>query len=106
MCPTGPSNRHHWTSIFRITREFVALEESITDHSIQTVPVRVKKTLRLIEDDLAELGIERLSNNIEGTDLWLAVSKFGKETLGAWSIGEFHEMPGATSVRKLRPVAK
>ncbi|MEK7292225.1 MAG: hypothetical protein AAB088_02150 [Actinomycetota bacterium] len=101
-----PSNRPDWTSILRITRELVALEESAVDRSLQTLPVRVKKMLRLIEDDLAELGIERSFDNIEGANLWPAVRKLGMETLGAWSIGEYHEVPSIKVVRRLRPVAK
>jgi hypothetical protein len=95
-----------WTSILRITRELVALEESSTELSLQTLPVRVKKTLRLIGDDLAELGIEQSFDNIEGSDLWPAVRKLGMKTLGAWSIGQFHEVPNVKIVRKLRPVAR
>ena len=84
----------------------VALEESFTQLSLQTFPVRVKKTLRLIDDDLAELGIERSFDNIEGTELWPAVRELGLETLGAWSIGQYHEMPSAKIVRKLRQSTK
>ena len=104
----GHLPRYHpdWTSVLRITRELVALEESATELSVQTLPVRVKKTLRLIEDDLAELGIERSFDNIDGTDLWPVVRKLGMETLGAWSIGQFHEMPSAKTVGKLRQSAK
>lgn len=83
-----PHHRPYWTSIFRIARELVALEELAMELSLQTLPVRVKKTLRLIEDDLAELDIERSFDNIKGIDLWPAVRKLGMETLGAWSIGQ------------------
>ncbi len=101
-----PRNRPEWTSIFKIARELIALEESAKDLSLQTLPVGVKKTLRLIEDDLAELDIERSFVNMEGVDLWPAVRKLGIETLGAWSIGQYHKVPSAKIVRKLRPVAK
>ncbi len=83
-----PRNRPDWTSILRIARELIALEESFTQLSLQTFPVRVKKTLQLIEVDLADLGIERSFDNIEGTELWPAVRELGMETLGAWSIGQ------------------
>ena len=101
-----PRNRPEWTSILRIARELIALEESFTQLSLQTFPVRVKKTLRLIEDDLAELGIERSFDNIEGSELWPAVRELGLETLGAWSIGQYHEVSSAKKIRKLLPVAK
>ena len=101
-----PQYHPDWTSVLRITRELVALEESAAKLSVQTLPVRVKKMLRLIEDDLAELGIERSFDNIDGTDLWPVVRKLGMETLGAWSIGQFNEMPSAKIVRKLRPDVK
>ena len=101
-----PHNVPDWTSILRITRELVALEELSTKLSSQTLPVRVKKTLRLIEDDLAELGIGQSFVNNEGTDLWPAVRELGMKTLGAWSVGQFSEVQTAANVRKLRPVAK
>jgi hypothetical protein len=101
-----PHNLPDWTSILRIARELIALEESFTQLSLQTFPVRVKKTLRLIEDDLAELGIERSFDNIEGTELWPAVREFGMKILGAWSIGQYHKVSSAKIVRKQRPVAK
>lgn len=101
-----PRNCPEWTSIFKIARELIALEESAKDLSLQTLPVRVKKTLRLIEDDLAELDIERSVVDKDGVDLWPAVRELGMETLGAWSIGQYHEVSSAKIVRKLRPVAK
>ena len=84
-----PNYRPDWTSILRITRELVALEESAMELSVQTLPVRVTKMLWLIEDDLAELGIKRSFDNSKGSDLWPAVHKLGLETLGVWSIGQF-----------------
>ena len=101
-----PHIRPDWKSIFKITRELVALEAFVGGLPLQTLPVRVKKMLRLIEDDLIELGIEQSFVNIEGADLWPAVRKLGMETLGAWSIGQYHEVSSTKVVRKLRPVAK
>lgn len=101
-----PHNCPEWTSIFRIARELIALEESAKDLSLRTLPVRVKRTLRLIEDDLAKLDIERSFDNIKGDNLWPVVRKLGMETFGAWSIGQFHEMPRAKIVWKLRQSAK
>ena len=87
-----PSYRPDWTSILRIARELVALEDSAMELSVQTLPVRVTKMLRLIDDDLAELCIKRSFDNIKGADLWPAVHKLGMETLGVWSIGQLPQI--------------
>lgn len=86
-----PSVRPDWTAMFKIARELVALEEAAKEQSLRTLPVRVRKTLRFIEDDLAELDIERSFDNVQGADLWVAVRDFGMESLGAWSIGKWSE---------------
>lgn len=80
--------RPDWTAMLNVTRELVSLEEVATIHSLRTLPVRVRTTLRTIHDDLVELGVGRSLDSVEGADLWPAIRDLGIETLGAWSIGE------------------
>jgi hypothetical protein len=78
-----------WTTLLNVTRELVTLEERAGDLTQRTLPVHVRSTLRIIEDDLDELGIEALSDNVQGADLWPTVRQLGIDNLGAWSIGRW-----------------
>lgn len=78
-----------WTTLLNVTRELVTLEERAEDLTQRTLPVHVRSTLRLIEDDLDELGIEAPSDNVQGADLWPTVRQLGIDNLGAWSIGRW-----------------
>lgn len=78
-----------WTTLLNVTRELVTLEERAEDLTQRTLPVHVRSTLRLIEDDLDELGIEAPPDNVQGADLWPTVRQLGIDNLGAWSIGRW-----------------
>lgn len=83
-----PRVRPNWTAMLNIAREFVGLERRSEGVVLSTLPVHVRKTLRLIQDDLDELNIEAPSENVQG-DLWPAVQQLGALHLGSWSIGRW-----------------
>lgn len=83
-----PDVRPNWTALLNVARQLVALEARAEDLSRKTLPVHVRTTLRLIEDDLDELGIEPASDSVQGADLWPTVRRLGIDHLGAWSIGQ------------------
>lgn len=85
----------------------MALERQAEELPQKTLPVHVRKTLRLIEDDLDELGIQPPSDNLQGADLWPVVRQLGIDHLGAWSIGRWPTEDGADAeTRHLRPAAR
>lgn len=102
-----PSVRHDWTAMLNIARELVVIERRAGATTLGTLPVHVRKSLRLIEGDLDELDIEPLSTNVRGADLWPAVRKLGVTHLAAWSIGQWPTEDGAIAqVRGLRPAVR
>lgn len=103
-----PPIRPDWTAMLNIARELVALERRTEDPVLKTLPVHVRKTLRLIEDDLNELGIEPPSDSLRGADLWPAVRQLGIDHLGAWSLGRRPTEGGGANpeVRHLQPAAQ
>lgn len=102
-----PSVRHDWTAMLNIARELVAIERRADTETLTTLPVHVRRSLRLIEDNLDELDIERPSEDVQGTDLWPAVRKLGVTHLGAWSIGRWPAEDGAIAeVRPPRPAVR
>lgn len=98
-----PGIRPNWSAMLNITRELVALEKRAENVAPKTFPVHVRKTLRLIEDDLYELDIEPPPENTQGADLWPTVRQLGFTHLGAWSIGQWPSADNdMTEVRRLR----
>jgi hypothetical protein len=82
-----PSIRPNWSAVFSIAKEFVLLEEDGPNISARTVPIRVKKMLRSIEEDLVELDLDPPSDDLRGADLEAAVRVLQDDTIGNWSIG-------------------
>lgn len=82
-----PSIRPNWSAMLDLTRELVALERHAQSGSVKTLPVHVRKTLRLIMDDLDELGIDSPLDSVPADDLWPSVQQLGDAWLGAWSVG-------------------
>lgn len=102
-----PDLRPNWTPMLNVARELVVLEERADGLSPRTLPVHVRRSLRALEDDLAELGIKLPSDDVQGVALWPAVQQLGLENLGAWSIGYWPaEESSNAGVRRLRPAAR
>ena len=94
-----------WTTLLNVTRELVTVEERAGGLTQKTLPVHVRRTLRLIEDDLDELGIEAPSDNVRGADLWPTVKQLGTDNLGAWSVGRWPtDHRASAEVRRLPAV--
>ena len=101
-----PGVRPNWSAMLNVARALVALEARAENLSPRTLPVHVRKALRLIEDDLDQLGIEPPSGNVQVPDLWPTVRQLGFENLGAWSIGHWPPDESAdVEVRHLRPAS-
>lgn len=99
-----PKIRPDWTAMLNIARELVKLEEAAEGLPLRTLPVHIRQTLRLIEGDLDELGIEPALKDVHGAELWPAVRQLGKDQLGEWSIGRWPDEDIAPAdVRRLRP---
>lgn len=89
--------RPNWTAILNVARELVTLERRAEEVRLTTLPVHVRKTIRLIEGDLDELDIEAPSGGVRGVDLWPTVRRIGHAHLGAWSLGQWP--PGSDLTR-------
>lgn len=107
-----PDVHPNWTAVLNLARELVDIEEQVQTSSHRTLPVKVRETLRRIEDDLGDLGIEPPSADVQGEDLWPTLRRLGADYLGAWSIGEWPtaeestEEEASADVRHLRPRAR
>lgn len=98
-----PGVRPDWTALLNVARELVTLEDRAGDLTQTTLPVHVRSTLRRIEDELAELGIEAPSDNVRGADLWPTVKQLGIENLGAWSMGRWTAADSASTEGRRTP---
>ena len=83
-----PTIRPNFSTILDVARELIELEEQATSSAVRTLPVKARKVLDRIEDDLDELGIE--PPTATGSDLWAAMQELGTGTLGAWSLGRWN----------------
>lgn len=107
-----PDVRPDWTAMLNIARELVGLEQQVGLAPQRTLPVKVRQTLRRIEDDLAEFDIEPPSEDVRGENLWPTVRRLGIYHLGAWSLGEWpaeedcSEDADHAEVRRMRPRAR
>lgn len=88
-----PAALPDWTALLNVTRELVSLEERARDLTQLTLPVHVRQTLHLIDNDLDELGIEAPPDNVQGAELWPAIRRLGMNILGAWSTGQWPAKP-------------
>ncbi|MGI8793257.1 MAG: winged helix-turn-helix domain-containing protein [Acidimicrobiales bacterium] len=89
-----PKIRPDWTAMLNIARELVKLEEGAEGFPTRTLPVHVRKVIRLIQGELDELGIDVPLNDMRGTELWAAACQLGTELLGAWSAGRWTDPDG------------
>lgn len=95
-----PDIRPDWGHMFRIARQLVTLEDASETVSTKTFPIRVRKALVSIEDDLAELDIDADFSDVHGAELWPAAQQLAATTLTAWSIGRWPE-PATPAVRRI-----
>jgi hypothetical protein len=84
-----PPIRPNLATIFDVVRELIELQGQATSSAVRTLPVKAHKALDRIEIDLDELGIE--PPTATGSDLWPAMQRLGTDTLGAWSLGRWHQ---------------
>jgi hypothetical protein len=97
-----PVIRPHWGPVLNIAQQLLTLEEAAHAVSAKTFPIRVRKALSAVEDDLVELGIDADFNDIHGHDLWPAAQELGSRTLAQWSIGNWdEELQGDQIVRHI-----
>lgn len=89
--------RPNWFAMFNVARELVLLERRVDDAVVRALSVHVRNAIRVIEDDLDELDLDRLPANLQGGDLWPAMQKFGLAHLGAWSVGQWASKPATTA---------
>ncbi len=101
-----PAIRPNWSAMLTVARELVTLEDAAKNLSLRTLPVRVRKTLRLIDDDLAELDIDRSFDNVPGPDLWGTVHELAMVNLGAWSLGRWPSQNVAAAPGRRLPPAR
>lgn len=89
-----PALRPPWQALLDVTRHLVNLEKRAAEGSPTTLPVEVTKTLRLLDNDVRDLGLEppKLQPPLE--QQWPALHRQGSAWLTAWARGEW---PAASS---------
>jgi DNA-binding transcriptional ArsR family regulator len=80
-----PAVRPDWTAIFNVARGLVTLEHGAEVLTERTLAIQARRTLRLLQGDLDELGITRPSDDVESSELWAALHRLGSGCLEAWS---------------------
>ena len=77
------------TVVFNVARGLVTLEHGAEVLTERTLTVHDPRTLRLLQNDFADLGIAKPSDDGASTELWAALHQLGERHLGAWSIGQW-----------------
>lgn len=102
-----PDVRPHWGPVLNIARQLVTLEEAAHAVSAKTFPIRVRKALSAVQDDLVELDIDADFSDVHGPDLWPAAQELGARTLAQWSIGHWDpELQGDQIGRQITSAAR
>ncbi|HEX2040967.1 MAG TPA: hypothetical protein VHF47_14680 [Acidimicrobiales bacterium] len=76
----------NWTAVCNVARELAELEAQRS--SVKTLPVKVKRTLAAIEDDLDDVDAEA-PESARGHELWPAVVDLDRRTLRRWAVGRW-----------------
>jgi hypothetical protein len=84
-----PAVRPDWTAMLDVARELLTLEQLARDTAAEAVAVHARSTLRRMEGNLDELGIEPPRESIRGADLWPALQRFAMHHVGSWSVGQW-----------------
>lgn len=87
---TMPEIRANWTAMLNLARELMDLEAQVGSSTTRTLAVKARTAINEIEPDLDELDIEPPPSHARGEDLWPAIRALGTDTLGAWSLGQWH----------------
>lgn len=86
-----PTITPNWIAMFGIARQLVRLESAAETGTTRTLAVKARTAIDEIEEELDELGIEPPNTDLRGEDLWPAIRSLGRETLGEWSLGRWHD---------------
>ena len=90
-----PGIRPHWGPLLNIARQLLTLEEAADGVSAKTLPIRLRKALSAVEDDLVELDGDADFSDVHGHDRGSGVG----EPAGSVSPSGYL-MPGATSTTR------
>jgi DNA-binding transcriptional ArsR family regulator len=96
-----PDIRPDWSRVLHIARQLVTLEDASRSVGVKTFPIRVRKTLTAIKDDLAELDIDADFADAHGSELWPATQELASRTLATWSIGHWVAPHISQNVRRI-----
>jgi hypothetical protein len=86
-----PTITPNWIAMFGIARQLVRLESVAETGTTRTLAVKARTAIDEIDEECDELGIEPPSADLKGQDLWPAIRSLGRETLGEWSLGRWHD---------------
>jgi hypothetical protein len=84
-----PEVTPNWTAVFNVARALAELDEAKEHTSSRTLPVKARRVLRQIEDDLTDVDAKPVSDAVTGPDLWNAVEDLGAHTLSRWAKGQW-----------------
>lgn len=87
---TMPAYRPNWTAMLNVAGQLVDLEAATVTSSSRTRSVHARKAIDAIAGDLDELRIELPGSHVAGPELWTEIQRLGAQTLGKWSLGEWH----------------
>jgi hypothetical protein len=78
-----------WTAVFNVARTLAELEEAKDEGSARILPIKLRRGLRQIEDDLKDVDADPVPDSVTGADLWPAVEALGSQTLHRWAKGQW-----------------
>jgi hypothetical protein len=82
--------RPNWTAVCTVARTLAELEAESDRRAVaRTLPMKVKKALTTMHDDLAEVGAQPPPADTQGPALWPAVVELDRRTLRRWAAGHW-----------------
>lgn len=80
-----------WVHMLNLARTLVTLERHAGSSTPRALAVAARKALDEMEPDLEQLEIRPPSADVRGQELWPVIQTLGTATLGAWSLGRWHD---------------
>lgn len=87
---TMPAYRPNWAAMLNVAGQLVDLEAATVTSTSRTRAVHARKAIDAMAGDLDELRIELPGSHVAGPELWTEIQRLGAQTLGKWSLGQWH----------------
>jgi hypothetical protein len=80
-------------ALLAVAQKLILLERRAERGSPKALAVEANKTMRLITDDVRDLGLPPMDASTPVEELWPTAQALGRNWMGAWSVGQWPTGP-------------